>query len=185
MLLRAGEVVRGLAAARARRPSARTDAELARGPARLCSALGITGAMNGVDLLAPGSPVRLRRPAAAGGGGGGRRAAGRRDRRARRAVAVLARRRPDGQRLPPPRARVAAPYPAGSESSRTDLAVAVHTTSVVASHARHVDREIGAIMVSGAAAAGVVDDVPVPALVGVEVAGLGPPLPSPALTVPT
>jgi DNA-3-methyladenine glycosylase len=61
VLLRAGEVVRGLAAARARRPAARTDADLARGPARLCSALGITAAMNGVDLLASGSPVRLSR----------------------------------------------------------------------------------------------------------------------------
>jgi DNA-3-methyladenine glycosylase len=62
VLLRAGEVVRGLAAARSRRPAARIDAELARGPARLCAALGITGEHNGVDLLAPGSPVRLRRP---------------------------------------------------------------------------------------------------------------------------
>jgi DNA-3-methyladenine glycosylase len=62
VLLRAGEVVRGLPAARARRTSARADAELARGPARLCAALGITGEHNGVDLLTPGSPVRLRRP---------------------------------------------------------------------------------------------------------------------------
>jgi DNA-3-methyladenine glycosylase len=65
VLLRAGEVVRGLVAARSRRPSARVDTELARGPARLCAALGITGEHNGVDLLAPDSPVRLRRPAAA------------------------------------------------------------------------------------------------------------------------
>jgi DNA-3-methyladenine glycosylase len=61
VLLRAGEVARGLATARARRPAARRDVELARGPARLCSALGITGEHNGVDLLAPGSAVRLRR----------------------------------------------------------------------------------------------------------------------------
>lgn len=61
VLLRAGEVIRGLAAARARRPAARADAELARGPARLCSALGVTGEHYGVDLLAPGSPVRLSR----------------------------------------------------------------------------------------------------------------------------
>jgi DNA-3-methyladenine glycosylase len=61
VLLRAGEVVRGLATARARRPAAKRDADLARGPARLCSALGITGEHNGVDLLAPGSAVRLRR----------------------------------------------------------------------------------------------------------------------------
>jgi DNA-3-methyladenine glycosylase len=65
VLLRAGVVVRGLVAARARRPSARVDAELARGPARLCAALGITGAHNGVDLLAVGSAVRLRRPRSA------------------------------------------------------------------------------------------------------------------------
>jgi len=61
VLLRAGEVVRGLAVARARRPAAKTDAELARGPARLCAVLGITGEHYGVDLLAPDSPVRLRR----------------------------------------------------------------------------------------------------------------------------
>jgi DNA-3-methyladenine glycosylase len=67
VLLRAGEVVRGLATARARRPSARSDAELARGPARLCAALGITRDHNGVDLLAPGSPARLRRPRPAAG----------------------------------------------------------------------------------------------------------------------
>lgn len=61
VLLRAGEVVRGLATARARRPAAKRDADLARGPARLCSVLGITGEHYGVDLLAPGSPVQLRR----------------------------------------------------------------------------------------------------------------------------
>ncbi len=60
VLLRAGAVVRGLATARQRRPAARRDADLARGPARLCAALGITGAANGVDLLTAGSPVRLR-----------------------------------------------------------------------------------------------------------------------------
>jgi len=64
VLLRAGEVVRGLRAARDRRPSARVDADLARGPARLCAALGITGEHYGVDLLAAGSPVRLHRPTA-------------------------------------------------------------------------------------------------------------------------
>jgi DNA-3-methyladenine glycosylase len=69
VLLRAGEVVRGIAVARSRRPAARTDAELARGPARLCAALGITREHNGVDLLAPGSPVRLRRPPVRAAGG--------------------------------------------------------------------------------------------------------------------
>ena len=41
VLLRAGEVVEGLDAARERRPTARGDVELARGPARLTKALGI------------------------------------------------------------------------------------------------------------------------------------------------
>ncbi|HEU4348833.1 MAG TPA: DNA-3-methyladenine glycosylase [Actinoplanes sp.] len=60
VLLRAGRVVTGVAAARARRPAARTEAELARGPARLAAALGIDRAANGADLLDPGSAVRLR-----------------------------------------------------------------------------------------------------------------------------
>lgn len=41
VLLRAGEVVAGLELARSRRPTARIDAELARGPGRLTRALGI------------------------------------------------------------------------------------------------------------------------------------------------
>ncbi|MBN9140244.1 MAG: DNA-3-methyladenine glycosylase [Micrococcales bacterium] len=41
VLLRAGEVVDGFELARERRPTARSDAELARGPARLTKALGI------------------------------------------------------------------------------------------------------------------------------------------------
>ncbi|MDG6102947.1 DNA-3-methyladenine glycosylase [Dactylosporangium aurantiacum] len=62
VLLRAGEVVDGLPAARARRPAARTDAELARGPARLCAALGIERSFYGTYLL--GDPPLLRPPAA-------------------------------------------------------------------------------------------------------------------------
>lgn len=51
VLVRAGEVVQGSHVARARRPPARLDRDLARGPARLCAALAITGACDGLDLL--------------------------------------------------------------------------------------------------------------------------------------
>jgi DNA-3-methyladenine glycosylase len=50
LLLRAGEVTEGLDVARARRTTARSDRELARGPARLCQALGIDKTHNGHDL---------------------------------------------------------------------------------------------------------------------------------------
>jgi DNA-3-methyladenine glycosylase len=60
VLLRAGRVVAGAELARTRRPTARTDADLARGPARLATALGIAAPANGADLLDPASPVRLR-----------------------------------------------------------------------------------------------------------------------------
>lgn len=50
ILVRAGEVVDGIELARARRLTSKTDADLARGPARLCVALGITLADNGDDL---------------------------------------------------------------------------------------------------------------------------------------
>jgi DNA-3-methyladenine glycosylase len=50
VLLRAGEVVAGVETARARRTTSRTDADLARGPARLCVALGITLADDGARL---------------------------------------------------------------------------------------------------------------------------------------
>ena len=59
VLLRAGEVVAGLDVARSRRPAARSDAELAKGPARLTSVLGLDRGDNGVDLTDPASPVRL------------------------------------------------------------------------------------------------------------------------------
>lgn len=61
VLLRAGTVTAGEAVARARRPSARSDRELARGPARLTAALGVDGTLDGVDLLDPTSPLRLTR----------------------------------------------------------------------------------------------------------------------------
>ncbi|MGI8881569.1 MAG: DNA-3-methyladenine glycosylase [Jatrophihabitans sp.] len=59
VLLRAGRVVAGQDVARARRPAARFDAELGRGPARLTQCLGLTGTDTGTDLLRPGAPVRL------------------------------------------------------------------------------------------------------------------------------
>ncbi|MBO4208255.1 DNA-3-methyladenine glycosylase [Micromonospora echinofusca] len=58
VLIRAGEVVDGLAEARARRPAVRRDVDLARGPARLCAALGVDRAVYGSHLLGDG-PVRL------------------------------------------------------------------------------------------------------------------------------
>jgi DNA-3-methyladenine glycosylase len=59
VLLRAGEVVDGVDTAWARRPAARGAAELARGPARLTSVLGLDRTANGLDLTDPASPVRL------------------------------------------------------------------------------------------------------------------------------
>jgi DNA-3-methyladenine glycosylase len=59
VLLRAAEVISGTELARSRRKAARRDRELARGPARLTSALGIGPRYNGADLVAPASPVRL------------------------------------------------------------------------------------------------------------------------------
>ncbi len=59
VLLRAGEIIEGVDIARVRRPSSRSDAELAKGPARLTSVLGLNRAHNGLDLTDPASPVRL------------------------------------------------------------------------------------------------------------------------------
>jgi DNA-3-methyladenine glycosylase len=56
VLLRAGEVVDGVAVARSRRPGS-SDRDLARGPARLCQALGIELTDNGADLVA--GPITL------------------------------------------------------------------------------------------------------------------------------
>ena len=53
-LIRAGEIVDGVGAARARRSGSgvtRTDTDLARGPARLTVALGINLRHNGIDVL--------------------------------------------------------------------------------------------------------------------------------------
>jgi DNA-3-methyladenine glycosylase len=59
VLLRAGRVVAGEELARTRRPAARAATELARGPARLASALGVVGTDTGADLLDPAGPIRL------------------------------------------------------------------------------------------------------------------------------
>lgn len=53
VLMRAGEVIEGLPLARRRRPAARRDVDLARGPARLAACLGLTGEHDGVGLLGP------------------------------------------------------------------------------------------------------------------------------------
>lgn len=62
VLLRAGEVVAGAEVARRRRRAAGGDRELASGPARLASALGLTRAENGADACDPASPLRVLPP---------------------------------------------------------------------------------------------------------------------------
>ena len=64
VLLRGGEVVDGTELARERRPAARTDRDLARGPARLCSALGLDRSDDGALLGGPGSRISLTLPEA-------------------------------------------------------------------------------------------------------------------------
>jgi len=60
VLVRALAPLTGLEAMRDARPAARHDRDLCNGPAKLCQALGITGADSGTDLLDPGAPgVRL------------------------------------------------------------------------------------------------------------------------------
>jgi DNA-3-methyladenine glycosylase len=61
VLIRAGTVIAGEELARARRVSS-SDRDLARGPARLCQALGIDRNQDGADLCVPDSPLRLRAP---------------------------------------------------------------------------------------------------------------------------
>ena len=61
VLLRAGEVIEGIELARQRRHTSKTDADLARGPARLVVALGIALSDGGADLAEP--PFDLRLPA--------------------------------------------------------------------------------------------------------------------------
>ncbi|WP_329011480.1 DNA-3-methyladenine glycosylase [Micromonospora rifamycinica] len=61
VLLRAGEVVGGLPAARERRGEV-ADRDLARGPARLAVALGVTASANGTCVLDGSGPLVLRPP---------------------------------------------------------------------------------------------------------------------------
>lgn len=58
-LMRAGEVVEGLALARLRRPSAKSDAELAQGPARLAKAMGFAREHNGISALGGAVSITL------------------------------------------------------------------------------------------------------------------------------
>jgi DNA-3-methyladenine glycosylase len=63
VLLRAGAVIAGEALARARRtrsPARIATRDLARGPARLCQALGINRSQDGADVVADQSPLRIR-----------------------------------------------------------------------------------------------------------------------------
>jgi DNA-3-methyladenine glycosylase len=59
VLLRAGRVIAGAPLARERR-GCHADRDLARGPARLCRALGVDRALNGADVCDPASPLRVR-----------------------------------------------------------------------------------------------------------------------------
>lgn len=75
VLLRALEPLTGLEHMRAVRPRCRVDRDLCRGPARLCQAMGIARAQNGIDLVSgeagftivddgtatPGEPVVAKR----------------------------------------------------------------------------------------------------------------------------
>lgn len=60
VLLRAGEVIRGADLARKRRSNARTDTELAKGPARLATALDVDRSLNATDIcVGRGAPLAL------------------------------------------------------------------------------------------------------------------------------
>lgn len=59
VLLRAGEVIEGIDVARVRRPTARRDADLGKGPGNLGKVLGISLADYGTRLFDEDSPVRV------------------------------------------------------------------------------------------------------------------------------
>lgn len=85
VLLRSGEPLLGVEAMRARRPGARTDRDLCRGPGRFAQALGLTAEHDGTDLTTgplglyddgsppPARPGRSTRIGLAGGRGDERR----------------------------------------------------------------------------------------------------------------
>lgn len=64
VLVRAGQVVDGVGTARSRRPRS-SDRDLARGPARLCRALGIALDHDGTDLAAGAIRLEIGEPVAA------------------------------------------------------------------------------------------------------------------------
>ena len=74
VLLRAGRITAGTALAAERRRAGRAagrdgqERDLARGPARLCQALGIDRALDGADVCAPGSPLQVTGATLAGPG---------------------------------------------------------------------------------------------------------------------
>jgi DNA-3-methyladenine glycosylase len=59
VLLRAAVPIKGLDEMRARRPAARRDLDLCRGPARLCQALGVDGSFDGADLVTADRGITL------------------------------------------------------------------------------------------------------------------------------
>ncbi|MBA0047079.1 DNA-3-methyladenine glycosylase [Mycobacteroides sp. LB1] len=59
VLIRAAAIIDGAPVCWERRPTARDDAGLARGPGNLGAALGITPEDNGVDVFSASSPVRI------------------------------------------------------------------------------------------------------------------------------
>lgn len=62
VLIRAGEILEGADQARHRRPKARKDAELAKGPARLATALAVDRELNGTDVCSQdeAAPLSIR-----------------------------------------------------------------------------------------------------------------------------
>lgn len=60
VLLRALEPVGGIEDMFTHRPAARRVRDLCSGPAKLCQALGIDGARNGLDVAGAGSPIQVR-----------------------------------------------------------------------------------------------------------------------------